>query len=56
MEHYFRRPVRTDVPLISSLQEFSRIDFDLETSALQEEEVFSLWDQRMSIPSEKEVP
>ena len=56
MEHYFRRPVRTDVPLISSLQEFSRIDFDLETSALQEEEVFSLWDQRMSLPSEKEVP
>lgn len=45
MEKFYRRPVRGDIQLQKSYGRIKQIEFDIERSAREEPEVFSLWDQ-----------
>ncbi len=52
MEHFYRRPVRTDIELAAGYDRIREIDFDLKGSAAAEEEVFALWDKAFGTPAD----
>ena len=45
MYEFYRRPVRTDIILPEGTEAIDQIDFDIEKSAAEEEEIFNLWDE-----------
>lgn len=45
MYEFYRRPVRTDIILPEGTEAIDQIDFDIEKSAAEEEDIFNLWDE-----------
>ena len=45
MDEFLRRPVRTDIILPEGYSAIDQIEFDIEKSAAEEEEIFNLWDE-----------
>ena len=45
MDEFLRRPIRTDIILPEGYSAIDQIEFDIEKSAAEEEEIFNLWDE-----------